>query len=192
VFGDMPHFSIGSLEELPKRIITLNGFGKSLGVTGWRIGYSCVPSSLTGKFNKLQQHINTNTSSVIQYAFDLAWPLPVEHLDEYNKKLAERANLYTQFLSDNPLLSGSMPKGSFFAFINISKSGIDSLEFASKLVEKTGVAVTAGIAFGKEWDDHFRISLAVDDIVLKEALNRISNFVKKGNGNKNITNAKVF
>ncbi|MGE0088160.1 MAG: pyridoxal phosphate-dependent aminotransferase [Bacteroidales bacterium] len=179
VFSDLNHFSIGSLEEKPERVITINGFGKSFGVTGWRIGYCCLPTKLFGKVNKLQQHINTNTSTVVQMAFDLAWPLPVGHLEEYNRKLSARIKLYLSFLKNTSVLTGSNPKGSFFAFINISKLGMTSIEFASKLVENTGVAVTAGIAFGKEWDDHVRISLAVDDSVLIEAFKRIESFIKK-------------
>jgi aspartate/methionine/tyrosine aminotransferase len=179
VYDKTSHFSIGSLEKEPTRVVTLNGFGKSLGVTGWRIGYSCIPAKLFAKVNKLQQHINTNTSTVIQMAFDLAWPLPLEHLTEYNQKLSTRNKIYCDFLRKNPILKGSLPRGGFFAFINISKLGIDSLEFSSKLVDKTGVAVTPGIAFGKSWNDHFRISLAVEDDVLKEAFIRIHNFINQ-------------
>lgn len=178
VFGETPHFSIGSIEESVNRVITFNGFGKSLAVTGWRIGYTCFPLQLWDKVIKLQQHINTNTSTVIQMAFDMAWPLPDDHLIGYNRKLASRTAIYRRFLQDNPLLGGSIPQGSFFAFINIGKLGIDSVQFASKLVDKTGVAVTAGIAFGIGWDDHIRISLAVDEAVLSDALVRIQQFIE--------------
>lgn len=178
IFGETEHFSIGSLEKEPTRVVTLNGFGKSLAVTGWRIGYSCIPSIMMGKVIKLMQHINTNTSTLIQATFNEAWPLPYEHLDKYTGKLLERTNLYLDFLSRNPEISGSKPQGSFFAFINISGLNVDSITFTSKLVDLTGVAVTPGIAFGKEWDDHFRISLAVKDNILADAFTRISNFIK--------------
>ena len=178
VFGDVPHFSIGSLEETISRVITVNGFGKSHSVTGWRIGYAIVPQQLMGKVTKLQQHINTNTSTVLQMAFDQAWPLPVDHLPVYNEKLKRRAKMFKDFLAAHPQLKGSNPQGSFFAFLNISSTGLDSNTFASQLVDKTGVATTPGIAFGKEWDDHIRLSLAVDDNVLKEAFNRIHNFIE--------------
>lgn len=178
IFGETKHFSIGSLEKEPTRVVTLNGFGKYLAVTGWRIGFSCIPSSMMSKVIKLMQHINTNTSTLIQAAFNEAWPLPYEHLKEYTGKLQERTKLYLNFLSQNPEISGSKPQGSFFAFINISRLAVDSITFTSKLVDVTGVAVTPGIAFGKEWDDHFRISLAVKDSILKDAFSRITNFIK--------------
>lgn len=177
VFGNIPHFSIGSLESSANRVITLNGFGKSMAITGWRIGYVCLPLKIWDKVNKLQQHINTNTSTLIQYAIESVFPLPEGYLLGYNKTLEERTLLYAKFLHENPVLSGSRPSGGFFAFVNISKLNTDSIQFAAKLVDTTGVAVTPGIAFGKEWDDHFRISLAVETAVLQEAFRRIHNFL---------------
>ena len=85
VFGDVPHFSVGSMEETVNRVITVNGFGKSHAITGWRMGYAIVPQQLMGKVTKLQQHINTNTTTILQQALDDAWPLPVDHLPAYNE-----------------------------------------------------------------------------------------------------------
>lgn len=178
VFGEVPHFSVGSMEGTVNRVITVNGFGKSHAITGWRIGYAVVPQQLMGKVTKLQQHINTNTTTILQQALDDAWPLPVDHLPAYNEKLRKRAKLFKEFLAVHPQLKGSNPQGSFFVFLNISSTGLDSNTFSGQLVDKTGVATTPGIAFGKDWDDHIRLSLAVDEDVLKEAFNRIHNFIE--------------
>ena len=178
VYGDVPHFSVGSLEDSVSRVITVNGFGKSHAITGWRIGYAVVPQQLMGKVTKLQQHINTNTTTLLQQALDIAWPLPIDHLPVYNEKLKKRASLFREFLAANPQLKGSDPKGSFFVFLNISSTGLDSNTFSSQLVDKTGVATTPGIAFGKDWDDHIRLSLAVEETVLIDAFNRIHDFIE--------------
>ncbi len=177
VYGDIPHFSIGSIEPEVSRVITVNGYGKSHAITGWRLGYAIVPQGLMGKVTKLQQHINTNTSTVLQMALDLAWPLPVDHLPVFNGKLRKRSEIYEQFLSSHPQLSGSHPVGSFFAFLDISSTHLDSVTFSSKLVDVTGVATTPGIAFGKDWDDHIRLSLAVEEETLREAFRRIDDFI---------------
>jgi len=179
VFGKITHFSIGSLEDFTSRVITLGGFGKTLAITGWRIGYACIPESLMPKINILQQHINTNTSTIIQMAIDTAWPLPDGHLTGYIQKLKSRVQLYTEFLKNNPILSGSNPSGTFFVFVNIEKLKVDSVTFSSKLVDKTGVATTPGIAFGKQWDDHIRLSLAIETELLIEAFKRVSIFIKE-------------
>lgn len=178
IFGETPHFSIGSLEEKMNRVITVNGYGKSHAITGWRLGYALVPQQLMSKVTKLQQHINTNTSTLLQMAMDLAWPLPTNHLPEFCSKLKARAEIYKEFLAQHPQLKGSDPQGGFFVFLNIASTGLDSVTFSSRLVDKTGVATTPGIAFGKDWDDHIRLSLAVDEKVLREAVDRIHNFIE--------------
>lgn len=178
IFGDTPHFSIGSMEVKVNKVITVNGYGKSHAITGWRLGYAIVPQHLMSKVTKLQQHINTNTSTVLQIAMDLAWPLPTDHLPIFCNKLKVRTDLYKDFLRNTPTIKGSNPEGSFFVFLNIGSTGLDSVTFSSELVDKTGVATTPGIAFGKEWDDHIRLSLAVEESVLFEAFNRIHNFIE--------------
>lgn len=177
-FGNISHYSIGELEEKITNVITVSGFGKTHAITGWRIGYACIPQKLMKKINKLQQHINTNTSTLIQKAIDSTWPLPTNHIEEYKKKLKSRTDEYLKFIEANNYLSGSKPEGGIFAFFNIGSVGIDSTLFASKLVDQTGVAISPGIAFGDNWDDHLRLSLAVDNTLLSKSLNIISEFIK--------------
>ena len=177
VFSEMSHFSIGSCESEVESVVTVGGFGKSMAVTGWRVGYCVVPKSLLPKVNKLQQHINTNTATVLQQALDLAWPLPTSHLELYNATMRDRVAIYKQFLAANPILRGSNPQGGFFSFLNIENTGLNSIDFTTRLVARTGVAATAGRAFSPLWDDHVRLSLAVDSKILAEAFCRMSDFI---------------
>jgi len=179
VFNKASHFSIGELEEKPELVITINGFSKSHAMTGWRLGYACFPDELKIKVLKIQQHINTNTCTFIQEALGEVLPIDSTYLIKYNELLEERVQLYKKFIDRVPKLKGVLPNGSFFAFMNISDLKIDSNTFASKLIEKTGVAVTPGIAFGENWDDHIRISLAVNNETLEEAFQLIEDFVLK-------------
>ena len=86
----------------------------------------------------------------------------------YNNKLKERVMIINYVLKSQSIVSSVLPKGGLFAFFNISKSGMNSNDFAAKLLEKKHVATTPGIAFGKDWDDYIRISLAAnkEDIYL--------------------------
>ena len=180
VFGEIEHYSIGSLEETPNRVITINGYSKSHAMTGWRLGYACFPISLKSKLLKLQQHSNTNTCTFIQEAVDTAFYIDNQYLIDYNKKLQYRIYLYSKFLSKTPRVTSSiLPVGGFFAFMNISKLNMDSNSFCSKLIEETGVATTPGIAFGKNWDDHIRISFATDDNNIIKGLNLMEDFINK-------------
>lgn len=177
IFGIQNHFSVGSLESEVTNVITVGGFSKSLAMTGWRVGYACFPKHLTPKLLKLQQHISTNTCTFIQEGLVEALPsLDYSYLSIYNSKLKNRVEKLSLMVSKNPNLSLVKPQGSFFAFLNISKLGVDSNTFCSKLIMETGVALTPGIAFGKQWDDHVRISLATEDTIVEKGIKLINEF----------------
>lgn len=178
-FGNTEHFSIGSLESNGvKRVITINGFSKSHAMTGWRLGYACFPEELFSNIQKIQMHTNTNTCTFIQEGMNNAFDVDLSYLDSYNEKLKRRIGWYKEMLDRTDKISGVIPEGGFFAFLNISELGIDSNTFCSKLIENTGVATTPGIAFGENWDDHIRISFATDDDTVKQGLALIEEFVK--------------
>jgi aspartate aminotransferase len=179
LFSDSSFISIGSFEEKVKRVFTINGYSKSHAITGWRLGYLCFPEKFSDKLSKLQQHINTNTCTFIQKAILDVFDINMSFLFQYNKKLKYRAELISQVLNQTSVLRVVTPEAGFFSFINISSLKIDSNKFCSQLVEETGVATTPGLAFGLDWDDHFRLSYAVDDETLKEGLYRLSRFLKK-------------
>ncbi len=178
VLDDNVHFSIGSLEEKPTRVVTINGFSKSHAMTGWRLGYACFPSHFKHNLLKYQQHTNTNTCTFIQEGMAKAFEIPTDYLDGYNAKLSARFKLYNDMISRLDKVSGIAPDGGFFAFMNISKLGMDSNTFCAKLIESTGVATTPGIAFGDNWDDHIRISLATDDKIVEEGLALMEQFIR--------------
>jgi aspartate aminotransferase len=178
-FGQRKHFSIGSLEkEEVKRVITINGYSKSHAMTGWRLGYACFPKFMFENLLKLQMHTNTNTCTFIQEGVANADNTDLSFLKEYNNKLKERISWYKEMIDRTEGVSSIIPQGGFFAFMNISKLGMDSNTFCGRLIEDTGVATTPGVAFGDNWDDHIRISFATDDEIVKQGLNLIENFIK--------------
>jgi len=178
IFSEIKHFSIGSLEVAPKRVITINGFSKSHAMTGWRLGYACFPDLLRDKLLKLQQHMNTNTCTFIQQAVAEAFDIDNGYLLDYNKKLKTRLKKVQDTIASIKNLRLVAPKAGFFAFIDIHLTGLDSNSFCSRLIQETGVATTPGIAFGKNWDDHVRISFATNDAILDEGLELLSCFIK--------------
>jgi len=160
--------SPASFKGVEDLIITINGFSKAYSMTGWRIGYAVFPEKLREKFFKLQQHINTNTCTFVQKGAIAALDGDKRHIMIYNNKLKERAMAINNVLKSQNVVSFVLPKGGLFTFLNISKSGMNSNDFAVKLIEKEHIATIPGIAFGKDWDDYIRISLAAnkDDIYM--------------------------
>jgi len=179
IFGDQKHFSPGSLESYPKNVITINGFSKSHAMTGWRLGYACIPLELISDVQKIQMHTNTNTCTFIQEAVAIAFDLDMSFIKVYNEKLKRRLNWYKEMVDRTPKISSVFPNGGLFAFLNISETGLDSNTFCSRLLEETGVALTPGIAFGENWDDHVRISFATDDNTVLIGLDMMEKFINK-------------
>ena len=121
IFSNQKHFSIGSVEEAPIRIFTINGFSKSHAITGWRLGYACFPKPFGSRLLKLQQHMNTNTCTFIQQAMALAFDIDQTYLRDYNLKLAKRILKIKELFSSIDKVTLVSPEAGFFAFLNISK-----------------------------------------------------------------------
>ena len=177
-FSGRPPLSAGSLEPGVEKVFTVNGFSKSHGITGWRLGYLCFPASHAEKVLKLQQHMNTNTCTFIQQAMSDAFDMNMDYLHAYRRTLARRAERVCASVNGVPGLSVAKPEAGFFAFIDISGTSLDSNTFCSRLIEETGLAITPGVAFGRNWDDHVRLSCAVDDATLERGVDLLSQFVE--------------
>ena len=182
VFGERAHASVGALEEEVRRVITINGFSKSHAMTGWRVGYATLPQAIAGRVTKIQQHVNTNTNTFVQRAIERAWDADCPHLGPYLETLRGRAARVQGWLDAVPALRGTVPDAGFFAFVDAAAVGLDSNAFCGALLEERGVATTPGLAFGRDWDDHFRLSFAVDDATLDRALEEIAAFVAARTG----------
>lgn len=162
--------------ELKDNLIVANGFSKSHAMTGWRIGYSAGPKFLIEKLNKLQQHINTNTCTFIQKGSCAIFRNKQTHLRPYVQELERRISYFDEAINNMDYIKGTKPKGGFFYFADISSTGLDSNAFCIELLKQTGIASTPGIAFGKEWDNHVRFSLAVPMETIKESIMLLQRF----------------
>ncbi len=159
-----------------ERLIYTNGYSKSYCLTGWRIGYVVAPSEVMNKMLKLQQNINTNTNTFVQKAVLSIYQQPHDHLSDYLVKLEARMRRLHQFIRNSKLMKGQMPEAGFFYFVDISASGLTSLDFAEKLIKTTGIVVTPGIGFGPHFDQFVRFSLAIDDATLDKVLDKLAAF----------------
>ena len=167
--------SFPGVEDL---VITINGFSKAYSMTGWRIGYAVFPEKLREKFFKLQQHINTNTCTFVQKGAIEALDGDKSHIMIYNNKLKERAMVINYVLKSQSIVGCVLPEGGLFAFLNISKTEMKSNNFAANLIKEKNIASISGIAFGKDWDDYIRISLAANKDNLYRGIKLICKFAE--------------
>jgi len=165
-------------EDMLKRTITVNGLSKSVAMTGWRFGYCASKiAELNKAMIKLQSQSTSNINSITQKAAIPALLGEVDSDIEYMRKEFEKRRdfVYEEF-NKIPGLSAAKPEGAFYIFVNHKEISNDSMDFALKLLDKTGVAVVPGIGFGSE--GYFRFSFATSMQNLKEGIKRIREFVK--------------
>ena len=176
VFSGHKHTSFGLYSAIREKLIICNGYSKSHAMTGWRLGYAVGAHDVITKMNKLQQHINTNTCTFIQVGACSIYRNEPVHLAPYVAELENRINYFDAELNKLPYISGVKPKGGFFYFVDISAVGVDSNTFCADLLKKTGIASTPGVAFGPEWDDHVRFSIAVPMSTLERAVDLMKGY----------------
>ncbi len=180
VYSGFKHTSFGLYSEIKDKLIICNGFSKSHAMTGWRLGYAIGAHDVIAKMNKLQQHINTNTCTFVQVGACSIYKNEPDHIKPYVEELEKRINYFDAELNKLDYISGVKPKGGFFYFIDISATGVDSNTFCADLLKKTGIASTPGIAFGPEWDNYVRFSIAVPMATLERAVKLLKEYRYEG------------
>ena len=179
IFDGKSHVSIAMLdEEIAARTVIVNGHSKAYAMTGWRLGYAACPNlKLAKAVGSLQSHSTSNPTSFAQPGGITA----LQKGDEQAKMMCEtfqkRRDLFIQELSTIKELEVIKPEGAFYLFVNISKSGLSSLEITAKLLEEAHVAVVPGQPFGS--DKHVRMGFATSDEQLKKAADRLRAWFQK-------------
>ncbi|MEP7158871.1 MAG: pyridoxal phosphate-dependent aminotransferase, partial [Chloroflexota bacterium] len=146
---DVEQHSIAALPGMAERTIVLDGFSKSYAMTGWRLGYAIVPPNLVDAYSKLIINSVSGTSSFEQVAAAEALNGPQDSVDQMAAEFRARRDLVVEGLNKIPGVRCRMPSGAFYAFPNISGTGLTGTELADKLLYEGGVCVLSGTAFGK-------------------------------------------
>lgn len=172
------HHSIASLPGMQERTIILDGFSKTYAMTGWRLGYGAMPKDLAEKVVQLQINSNSCTATFSQYAGIEAIRGPQDAVYQMVAEFKKRRDVIVDGLNAIPGISCLRPHGAFYVFPNIKQLGIDGKKFADLLLEKFGVAVLSGTAFGKYGNGYLRLSYANSIPNIEKALDRIEQAVK--------------
>jgi len=174
------HISLTKIfPELKNRTVIVNSVSKSYSMPGWRIGYAAGQKELISAMTALQDHITSNPSSISQIAALKAIVGDQSCVKHMFHEFSKRRDFVIDKLNKLPLITCSPPKGAFYAFIDISKTGMDSRSFTKRLLEEELVALIPGIAFG--YDNFVRLSFASAYEELKKGMERIERFILKIN-----------
>ncbi|MEO5618028.1 MAG: pyridoxal phosphate-dependent aminotransferase [Candidatus Eisenbacteria bacterium] len=154
------HLSIASLPGMAERTIVLDGFSKTYSMTGWRLGFGIMPKPLAVHVTRLMTNSNSCTASFIQRAGQVALTGPQGELHAMVAEFKARRDVIVKGLNQIPGVTCFMPKGAFYAFPNITGTGVSSKQLATALLEEAGVAGLAGTAFGAHGEGYLRFSYA--------------------------------
>ncbi len=182
---ELKHESIASFEQVKEKSIVINGVSKSHSMTGFRIGFVFAPTYLASEMLKIHQSSNTCACTISQYAAIQALTVGLNDPDEMKREYERRRDYVYERLNELGLDS-KKPMGAFYIFPSIKnlKLNMTSYDFVLDLLEKARVAVVPGTAFSEYGEGYIRISYASEMAVLKEALDRMENYLKFTNSNK--------
>jgi len=172
------HSSIAAEPGMADRTIILDGFSKTYAMTGWRMGYGVVPANLAPSIVKLMVNSNSCTASFTQRAGVAAITGPQDEVERMRAEFRRRRDAIVAALNAIPGVRCVLPKGAFYAFPNISGTGLSEREIADRLLREAGVATLAGTAFGEYGAGYLRLSYANSMENLMEATRRIGQFVE--------------
>ena len=175
---DFEHVCFASLPRMRDRTLTLGGFSKDYAMTGWRLGYAAGPAKLISALRKIHQYTIMSASTTAQVAALEALSAGENHVDKMRAKYDRRRRLIVDGLN-NIGLDCFEPRGAFYAFPSISKSGLSDVEFAEKLLAEEKVALVPGSVFGASGTGYVRCSYATSYDKIGEALHRIKNFMNR-------------
>ncbi len=177
VYG-VPHICFASLPGMKERTITLGGFSKDYAMTGWRIGYAAAPAEILSGLVRIHQYTIMSAPTTAQYAALEALRNGENAVEEMRAEYNRRRELIVDGLN-NLGLTTVEPRGAFYAFPNITASGMDDETFAQKLLEEERVAVVPGSAFGAGGENFVRCSYATAYEKIEEALRRMERFMRR-------------
>ena len=170
---DGQHYSIMSVPGFKDRTILLDGFSKTYAMTGWRMGYGVMRSDLAAHVTRLMTNSNSCTASFTQVAGIEALRGDQSSVDKMRAEFQRRRDAFVAGLNKIKGFSCRMPKGAFYVFPNIQKTGWKSKKLADALLEEAGVACLSGTAFGDFGEGYLRFSVANSLENLSKALDRI-------------------
>lgn len=174
IYDDSRHYSIGSLEGMEDRTVTINGFSKAFAMTGWRLGYAAGPKEIIQSMKVLHQNTVTHPASFAQKAAVVALTECESEIELMRQEYQRLRDFFIGFLRKRKdLFSCSKPEGTFYAFPKIQSDKISSQEMANILLEKAHILCVPGTSFGSNGEKYLRFVFANSDRVLEKVSQRI-------------------
>ncbi len=180
LYDGMKSYSPASMDEIRDRVITVNGFSKTYGMTGWRLGYAAANEEIISAMTRFNMYNSVCANSIAQRAGVAALNGPQDFFDPILRKYERARKIMCKYL-DELGLPYVNPTGAFYVLPRISSLSKSSLRYCERLLEEKHVATVPGSSFGKSAEGHIRLSYSIDQTLLHEAMGRIKKFNRNFN-----------
>ncbi len=166
--------------EIDEGILVINSFSKYFGMTGWRLGWLVAPEPMIGALDRLAQNIFLSAPTPSQYAALSAFSAETGTILEQRKEIfRQRRDYLLPALEEIGFRFRTKPQGAFYLYADCSRITDDSADFAYRLLEEKGVAVTPGMDFGSNAPErHLRFAYTTDVELLRDGVERIRQFIE--------------
>jgi aspartate/methionine/tyrosine aminotransferase len=178
-YDGLAHRSLLAYPEIRDRLILLDGWSKTYAMTGWRLGYSVWPKPWRDVARKIAVNCYSCVNSAAQFAGIAALKGPQDSVDAMRAEFDRRRNAVVEGLNRLPGVSAVTPRGAFYAFPNVSRTGWRAKPLASALLEEVGVATIGGPDFGVFGEGYLRLSYANSLENIERALDRMGDFLSR-------------
>jgi aspartate/methionine/tyrosine aminotransferase len=177
VYDGEQHVCLLNYPSIRDRLILLNGWSKTYAMTGWRLGYAVWPGKLYDYARKLAVNLHSCVNAPTQFAGLAALQGPQDDVAKMVAEFDKRRGIVVEGLNRLPGVSCIMPKGAFYAFPNVKRTGWKAKALASSLLEDSGVALIGGPDFGILGEGYVRVSYANSTENILKALDRMGEFL---------------
>lgn len=177
LWDDEPYFSIAAFPGMKERTVIVDGFSKKYAMTGFRLGYAAAPKEVIATMTKLLENVLSSVNEGMQWGGVAALKGSQEEVEQMMVHYKSRRELMVNGLNAIEKISCLPPKGAFYAFANITKTGLSAREFSLRLLREKHTVVVPGIGFGKGGEGYIRLSYATDEGTIREGLKRIEEFI---------------
>lgn len=176
IYDNKHHESIFTRPDMKGRTIMIDSMSKRFAMTGYRCGFAVGPENVISAMTKMQENIASCTPLPSQYAAIKAYD-ECCHDNWIKDEFEKRRDYIWNAINGIPLLSCNKPDATFYLFVNIKETGMDSVAFAHSLLEAQHVAVVPGVTYGDAYNHYIRIAYTMDIEILKQAVTRIAKFI---------------
>jgi aminotransferase len=177
--GDQVHISPGAIPAIAGQTITVNGFSKAYAMTGWRVGYAAASPPLIDAMIRVHQYTTICATSFAQAGAVAALNGPQDCVQAMLAEFSQRRAALIEGIQRIPQLKLVPPQGAFYAFVNVQALGANSEAVAHDWLEKAGVAVVPGSAFGEYGEGYIRISFACKLAQVREGVQAIQRYCQQ-------------